>query len=772
HVEVRGLGKIQTRKVEIPPLDAVVGNPPYVRQEDIPRTKNGGKNGAGTKDYYMKLVKEESDAKFSGRSDLHLYFWPHSATFLKDDGHLCLLTSSQWLDVEYGFRLQEWILNNFSIVAIFESIDEPWFVGARVATTVTILRRQRDETARMENVVRFVQLRRPVSEILSHDGTSAGAVRAADQFRDEILGLTANTANERYRARIIRQGKLWEDGIKLSATMSRARDSGEGDEEDEDSNSTEFPVQAGKYYGGKWGLYLRAPDLWFELLDSYGERFAPLGDVAIIRRGITSGNDKFFFPIDCSGECLEAHKDPVDFKDTYGFPRKAVESGTVKLVRCGEGRGEIKPIESKYLEPEVHSLMEIDGFTVSPENCSRLILLAGEPKSRLRGTHVLKYIQWGEKQGFHTGSTCAARVTEEREWYDLTGHERAPVLWPKERQYRHIAAANENQLVANCRMYEIYPPEDSHDPSLWGGMLNSTWVLLSSFQFGRPVGNEGNWSTMVVDVNMMLVPDPTKATPQARERVARAFGKLKERKALMFLSERRLREMAYTSSGKQYELEALSNQSELDMPDRRELDDAVLEMMGVDSPEERERLIQELYAYLGEFFELTRQKEEKAIANKNTAKRRGPARPGDIAAQIYKEIAQKDPALLSDYESAFLDKSKPFDTYDLPAEGEAEKYGDMLMAHGVRFVKGKKTRIIETKTRAQADLLALVANSGKRGLVRAPHEEAECLRILREYEVFLKKREERIQELIQERTADEDLQGKIREALMPLLIGD
>ncbi len=31
HVEVKGLGKIQRRNVEIPPLDAVVGNPPYVR---------------------------------------------------------------------------------------------------------------------------------------------------------------------------------------------------------------------------------------------------------------------------------------------------------------------------------------------------------------------------------------------------------------------------------------------------------------------------------------------------------------------------------------------------------------------------------------------------------------------------------------------------------------------------------------------------------------------------------------------------------------------
>ena len=121
-------------------FDAVVGNPPYIRQEEIPRDakKEKGKFKKGTKEYYLKLVKEEGGVLLSGRSDIHCYFWPHAASFLKDDGRLCLLTSSQWLDVEYGFRLQAWILDQFEILAVFESIDEPWFVGARVATTVTI----------------------------------------------------------------------------------------------------------------------------------------------------------------------------------------------------------------------------------------------------------------------------------------------------------------------------------------------------------------------------------------------------------------------------------------------------------------------------------------------------------------------------------------------------------------------------------------------------------------------------------------------------------
>ncbi|MGA2225573.1 MAG: N-6 DNA methylase, partial [Syntrophobacteraceae bacterium] len=257
----KGLGQPHYREIEIPPLDAVVGNPPYIRQEEIP---SGKKNGSGapansTKGYYQQLVKREAGIDLSGRSDIHCYFWPHATSFLKKDGYLCLLTSSQWLDVEYGFRLQEWILRNFEIAAVFESIDEPWFVGARVATTVTILRRQEDTAQRMQNTVRFVQLRRPMAEILSNDGTMAGAVNSSDALRDEILSLVASTVNDRYRARLVNQGDLWREGVQLGLIMGKSKYSESGDPEQQD----------GDYYGGKWGMYLRAPDLWFELLDNY-----------------------------------------------------------------------------------------------------------------------------------------------------------------------------------------------------------------------------------------------------------------------------------------------------------------------------------------------------------------------------------------------------------------------------------------------------------------------------------------------------------------------
>jgi hypothetical protein len=612
----------------------------------------------------------------------------------------------------------------------------------------------------MNNTVRFIELRRPVREILAHDGTTAGSVCAANAFRDEILSLEANTVNERYRARLVQQGNLWKDGVRLGYVVGKSITYG-------DENPDE---KSGYYYGGKWGIHLRAPDLWFKLVDDYGRNFALLVDVVNIRRGITSGKDCFFFPKDCSTDCLDTYKDPIEFKANYGVSRKQVQTGKGRLVRCGNELGEIHPIESKYLEPEVHSLMEVDSFTVSSEACSRLVLLVGKSKNALKDTYVLNYIEWGEKQNYHVGATCTARITTEREWYDLTGHKRGVLFWPKSQQYKHIVPINKEHLQCNCNLYDIHLLNDI-DAYVTGGVLNSSFVVLSKFQYGRPVGVEGALKTEVVDVKMMLVPDPRSAATRHQKRVAKAFEDLQKRKVFQFLSERRLREMTYKQTGKEAELKKLSDKCELDMPDRRELDDAVLEMLGVRSKRRRQELIDELYEYLRQFFEGTRQKEEKAIANKKKAKRRGPARPTEIAAQIYEEINDKHRPLLRRYDPDFLDKSKPFDTFELPAEGLPELHKSLFDAFGVAFMKGKKTiAVVGTKTSSQDPLVILVGKSGVRGLVRIPHEEEECNRVLKRYGDFVQLRENRIHEIIEHRTADEVTQEKIYDALMQLIV--
>ena len=100
-------------------------------------------------------------------------------------------------------------------------------------------------------------------------------------------------------------------------------------------------------------------------VERYGGRFVALGEVLAIRRGINSGCDAFFMPRDVSPDFLEKHS-VRDWNDAPLFAhckRSEVESGEVKLVEAGDGT--VHPVESIYLAPEIHSLMNVSSPTIS-----------------------------------------------------------------------------------------------------------------------------------------------------------------------------------------------------------------------------------------------------------------------------------------------------------------------------------------------------------------------------------------------------------------------
>lgn len=760
-----GLG-IKYQNISIPPLDAVIANPPYVRQEDIPRARTKPKDGgpeAGTKEFYSRRVEQMAKAKLPGRSDLHCYFWPHASTFLKQEGMLGFITSSQWLDVEYGFHLQRWLLQNFEILAVLESSEEQWFVGARVATAVTIARRCDDAAKRAASTVRFIQLRKPLNELLEHDDTTLGAMLAADALRDEILQIAEDVSHNRYRARLLNQGVLWQDGVELGRIMRGEEPATEGEniaDADEDSTS-EKSKTVDDYYGGKWGVYLRAPDLWFELVDQFGDQFCAFGQLTEVRRGITTGKDEFFYPKDATANCLAAFSDPVGFEHEYGVARSQVASGNIKLVLAGEKRGELHAIESEYLEPEVHSLMEVKGFVARAGDCSRLIFLAPSPKGSLK-KWAKAYVKWGEERGVQLGSTCAQRVTKEKEWFDLTGHRRGVAYWPKAQQYKHAIPLNSDDLQANCNLYDLFPVEGVSGKALTA-LLNSTVIILAKHQFGRAVGVEGNLKTEIVDVSMMLVPDLRRATRKMIQALEVAMAALAEREPKQLLSERRLRTMAFEKSGKHAELELLSDDCELDMPDRRALDHIVLELLGVKTKKERGVWINRLYDDLRQFFEKTRRKEEEAIVNKNTTKRKGAVSAQDLATQLSAELNTQEPNLFRSYKD-FFNESGAGDSWiarAVPAEGAPELHAD-LHDIGVRFKRGKKPiEFVSMPSEAHAALAVVAIREMRRETVQLPRSDTLCRSLLRDYQAFLDNRSRRLRQVIAERVADEEVQATV-----------
>ncbi len=556
-------GKSEIVKVALERVDAVVGNPPYVRQEVLTSDQK--------KDYANTFRKSWPDLKLSGRSDLHIYFWPHASSFLPEtDSHFGFLTSASWLDVEYGFPLQRWILQHFCIEAIMESSVEPWFTDARVATAVTVLRREPDLKKRQTNLVRFVQFRRPLEDILMDVEHGADPIAASEELRRRILATKKNVETKDWRIRVVSQRDLIESSDKSNP---------------------------GTHSGGKWGIHLRAPDIYFELMDRFGDKFVPLSEIAEIRRGITSGCDAFFFPRDVTDEVVEKLSE-AELKKRYGITKK----DTKRIRICKAGDGSVHLIEAEYLEPEVHSLMEIDSITIDTLALSRVAFIVNDSKSKLRDTRALKYIRWGEKQKFHLRDTCAARETEARNWYQIEPETRSFGILPKIQQYRHIVPLNENGLLVNCSLLELCSAKtDNH---VLVAVLNSSIVGLFKWSYGRGLGREANLQLDVYSAQMMPIPDASKFTSDSLEKIAAAFEKMRKSRRVNLADE-------------------------ITWEERRVLDSAILLAVGV-PPAEMTRLQEGLYGAIVALHSEMRDLELKAQKNRLKSARNGES-PADAA---------------------------------------------------------------------------------------------------------------------------------------------
>ena len=394
-------------------VDAVVGNPPYIRQEAI---------GRAEKSRYAELFRREwpGQTGLSGRSDIYAYFFTHAAHLLKTGGYLGFVTSVGWLDTEYGFRLQEFFLRNFRIVAVIESQVEKWFEDARVTTAVTILRREPDSAKRDDNPVRFIQLRKPLAEIYSAaldrslgDEDEEDRQADMDAIRDLIEEVDQNQTTDYWRVHVRTQRELWEEGVALRS-------------EEDDADATP------QYSGGKWGQYVRGPDSWFEILKRARDHMTPLQELAQISRGFTSGADRFYCVRDVTRQRLDDIPDPQEFLDRWGISRS--DTRRIRIVRDGENVEHL--VERRFLEPELHSLMEVKRAVVRKKDVGRLVVNVSVPRARLRRTHFADYVEYAERQGWHTGSTVASRART-RPWYDLVlrpKQERADMFWPMAQQ--------------------------------------------------------------------------------------------------------------------------------------------------------------------------------------------------------------------------------------------------------------------------------------------------------------------------------------------------
>ena len=185
------------------------------------------------------------------------------------------------------------------------------------------------------------------------------------------------------------------------------------------------------------------------------------------------------------------------------------------------------------------------------------------------------------------------------------------MFWPMSQQYRHVVPIKDS-LPANHNLFDLWSLDSSYTDLLWA-VLNSTVTVLSKHQFGRAAGVEGNLKTEVVDVKMMLVPDVRRASPEAAARAVEACKRMSRRNAKRYLYE------------------------EFTLDDRRDLDDATLEILGIEGADERTALRDRLYRDITDLQQAIRKREVIAQRDRVRSSQRAAATPQYIADELWYE---------------------------------------------------------------------------------------------------------------------------------------
>ncbi|BAW66502.1 Eco57I restriction-modification methylase domain-containing protein [Helicobacter pylori] len=103
-------------------FDCIIGNPPYIRQEQIKEIK--------------PLLQKQYPDFYNSTADIYTYFFALSYHLLKEKGFNAFITSNKYARAKYGAKLRELLLKKTTIVSYMELNALKVFESATVDTSI------------------------------------------------------------------------------------------------------------------------------------------------------------------------------------------------------------------------------------------------------------------------------------------------------------------------------------------------------------------------------------------------------------------------------------------------------------------------------------------------------------------------------------------------------------------------------------------------------------------------------------------------------------
>jgi len=231
-------------------FDIVIGNPPYVAQEEIEDPLGNIKDNKKYKKLLRQMVNQDfpqdiPENVINGKSDLYTFFYIRGLRLLNDNGILTFICSNSWLDVEFGAWLQKFLLERCQIHLIIDNLAKRVFREADINTIISLIG-ARQKMVRADDLIRFVAFKLPFENSL---------------YTENFLTIEESTNRVDF------------DDLRVNP-VSRAKLLQEGWENSKDN----------KYFGSMWGsFYLRAPHIMIEILDKCKAKLCNLSKLAVIK---------------------------------------------------------------------------------------------------------------------------------------------------------------------------------------------------------------------------------------------------------------------------------------------------------------------------------------------------------------------------------------------------------------------------------------------------------------------------------------------------------
>ncbi|NMC05027.1 MAG: N-6 DNA methylase [Candidatus Lokiarchaeota archaeon] len=467
-------------------FDIVIGNPPYVRQEDIkPGPCTCAMPGRGEKSRYKDaLVRELKSgrprlARISRACDLYVYFFVKAVQVLRDGGELCFITSNTWLDARFGQDLHGFLLENTSDLSIFD-FDKRSFHIADINTVITACtrRRENDSASDTASFIHFKihpgQVRsipRASREITTREPCVDGSHELHSSLLPSIQVVNASDA----RVIVVDTCKLRNENLPRGSGAT-----------------------------GKWRVqYLNEHDIFYTIIQKSAGKLVPLGSIASVRAGCYSGINEFFY---VNRVIIEKHG-----------------------------------IEPAYIRPLLRSGQDVRTLAMRIPDDDFVIVVPPITKAELvaRGhAGIVSYITWGESQVTKRGQKTAIgipwphveSVKRRACWYSLSeGNVQPARLFMQYIAHDRFYCPWSSEPVISDRCFHRVDPIERMPVDALAAVLNSSLQACTAMITGRTGLGGGALKLEAIDAKSMLVLDPRVLEPGALRELMQAARQLGNR---------------------------------------------------------------------------------------------------------------------------------------------------------------------------------------------------------------------------------------------------